>query len=471
MVDVTSTPVFTFPGSPAVDLQALVKGPDGAPFVLDGATATVYRIDLANRKATAVFRQGSKAAGATEGKPKLLGVGGRDLLMVDDKNVVWRWRPANTTGKGTITKVRVSGATEWGAGVLAIGTFVRDAEANLYNFYVVDPTQQQILRYSPAADGGGFPAQPNNWLTAARDVSGITSMYIDGDVFVADGGQLLRLVSGNSAGWTAASPGDTILRSQPGYRVIGSASDRRAGTIYGYDRENQRVIALSKANGAFIEQYRLAGSATGWSDLRAFYVEPGIDGPDTLIWLSPNGIEQAALQPVGARPPHRRRRVPRHRPAPAGDPAPRSEPDPSNPGRHLLADRPVRRRVRNRACDHRGEWRRRPGAVLHALGRRAGGHHERTRVWGLLRAGDARAGHEPVPARRLAARRSATCSSCGSSATTSRTASGGVRVPAVLPRSAAIAAASAQVAIDPHSTVPLVGASGAIAGLRSAPTS
>ncbi len=149
MVDVVSKVVFAFPEEPVVDLRGLLLGPDGAPFVLDQATASVYRIDLANGKAAAIFREGNKAAGATQGKPRLLTVGGRDLLMVDDKNVIWRWRPANNTGKGTITRVRVSGATEWGDDISAIGTFLRDRDANLYNFYVVDPSAQQVLRYSP----------------------------------------------------------------------------------------------------------------------------------------------------------------------------------------------------------------------------------------------------------------------------------------------------------------------------------
>ncbi|HYK95236.1 MAG TPA: hypothetical protein VE011_05120 [Candidatus Dormibacteraeota bacterium] len=305
MTDVASSPIFTFPDTPAVDLKALVQGPDGAPFVLDAATKTVYRIDLANRKASAIFRAGSKpSTGGTEGTPMLLAVGGRDLLMVDDKNVVWRWRPANATGKGTITRVQpVTGAASWGNDVLAIGTFIRDAEQNLYNLYVVDPSQQQILRYSPAADGGGFPGAPNPWLTAARDVSGVTSMYIDGDVWLADGGQILRLVSGNSAGWTAAAPGDSVIRGTPAYRIISSASDRRTGTLYGYDPAHQRLVAFSKASGSFIGQYRLADGATGWSDIRGFYVQQGVAGaPDTIVWLSAKGIQSALLQPAGTGP-------------------------------------------------------------------------------------------------------------------------------------------------------------------------
>lgn len=303
MVDVASNPIFTFPGEPAMNLRAIVKGPDGAPFVLDVATKTVYRIDLAGKKATAIFREGNKAAGATEGAPKLLTVGGRDLLMLDSKNVLWRWRPANTSGKGTITRVRVNGASEWGDDILGIGTFLRNPEANLYNFYVVDPSEQQVLRYSPAADGSGFPNVPTKYLSSARDVGKITSLYIDGDVWLADDGQVLRLVGGNSAGWAAAAMRDGILRGTTEYRYIASGSDRRAGTIYVFDAANDRVVGLSKVNGAFVGQYRLGGGASGWSDLRGWYVEPGVDQePDVLVWISATGVHRVLLQPTGGIP-------------------------------------------------------------------------------------------------------------------------------------------------------------------------
>jgi hypothetical protein len=303
MVDVVSAPVFTFPEKPPVDLRAIVHGPDGAPFVLDVATKSVYRIDLKAAKATAIFKEGLKAAGATQSAPKLMAVGGRDLLIVDTKNVVWRWRPANTTGKGTYTRVRTAGATEWGDDVLAIGTFIRDPEANLYNFYVVDPSQEQVLRYSPAADGGGFPQPPNKWLSAARDVTGVTSMYIDGDIWLADGGEILRVVNGNSAGWTATAPGDEVLRSEPAYRLITSGADRRQGTLYGFDAPNRRVVALSKVNGSYLAQYRLSGGVTSWGDMRGYYVESGLAGePDALIWINAKGLQRALLQATSSSP-------------------------------------------------------------------------------------------------------------------------------------------------------------------------
>jgi hypothetical protein len=298
VIEVGASPMFQFPEDPAVTLAALVRGPDGAPFVLDPATASVYRIDVAKDKATAVFREGNRAAGATQATPKLIAVGARDLLMVDAKNVVWRWRPANSQGKGTITRVRTSGAAEWGDDITGIGTFVRNAEAGLYNLYVIDPSAEQILAYAPAADGSGFPAAPTGRLATSRDVSAFRSLYIDGDIWVVDDGSIVRFVGGRSEGWEAESPGDDVLRAPPEYALITSGSGRREGVLYGFDPENERVIAVNKANGSYLEQYRLVGGSTAWSGLIDWYVEPGVgDEPDALVWINATGLFRSVLEP------------------------------------------------------------------------------------------------------------------------------------------------------------------------------
>jgi hypothetical protein len=298
MTDVTSTALFTFPEDRPTDLRAIVRGPDGAPFVLDAGTQTVYRVGLVADRASVIFREGNVAAGRKEGAPKLLTVGGRHLLVLDDRNVVWFWRPANSSGQGTLSRFPsgVNGSSEWGEDILAIGTFLRDPEQNLYNLYLVDPSAQQVLRYSPAQDGTGYPVAPTRWLSAPRDVSRITSMYIDGDIWLADGGDVLRVADGNSEGWEAETPDDDVLRSQPSYSLIDSGAARREGTIYAFDAANARLIALSKVNGAFLGQYRLADGSDAWADMRDFYVEPSIEGqPDAIVWISENAVHRALL--------------------------------------------------------------------------------------------------------------------------------------------------------------------------------
>ncbi len=290
------------------DLHSLIQGPDGMPYVIDKATSSVYRVDLRAKKANLVFRAKTQAAGGVEGVPKFLATGGRDLIIVDDKNVVWRWRAKDTKGDGTTTQIKVAGSAGWGDDVVAVGTFLRDASAGLYNLYVVDPSAQNIMYYTPARDGAGFPVNAQPRLPVNRDVSKVTDLVIDGDIFVADGGTIVRFVGGNSADWSVQPPGytndsqgdDTLLRSAPNYTLIASASDKRTGRIYAWDQANGRVVAYDKAKGTFIEQYRIVGDDPSWTDVRGMYVVlgPTPDAPSTLVWATKNAVMSAVLEGV-----------------------------------------------------------------------------------------------------------------------------------------------------------------------------
>jgi hypothetical protein len=290
------------------DIGALIRGPQGAPFVLDKATASVYRIDPTTKKAVVVYRSKKREAGATEGVPKLITTASRDLVVIDTKNVVWRWRPKDTAGAGTTTRIRVEGAAGWGDDLTAVATFLRYTSSGLYNLYVVDPSEQNILAYAPSIDGSGFPVAGQPWLSVARDVSGIRQLLIDGDIYALDDGSIIRYVSGRTDGWTYQPPGaatfapdgDVLLRSTPRYRFIASASEKRTGRIYAWDEANARVVAFDKARGTFLEQYRLAGGSADWADVRGMYIVAGADAEDadTIVWATKTGIMSARLEGV-----------------------------------------------------------------------------------------------------------------------------------------------------------------------------
>ena len=299
MIDVASTDLLVFKpakGAPAFDLTQLVLGPDNVPYVIDRTTKQVLRIDLKRKRAESIAKAGRAFGSTRMAEPRFLTVGGRDLVIVDSKNVVWRWRASNDAGKGVTNRMNVYGSTQWGNDIPAIGTFKRDKIRGLYNLYVVDPSEQQIRAYYPSADGNGFPRQSTNWLATARPVDKMTSMWLDGDMFVAEGGVLERFTSGKTGDWTPGSPNDTILRAAPGATIVAGAGDRYQGRLYAFDPENQRIIAYDKGKGTFIEQYRLAGGADGWKDLRGMYIVAGVeDQPATLVWLSADGVHQAVL--------------------------------------------------------------------------------------------------------------------------------------------------------------------------------
>ena len=300
--EVASTTLLTFKpaaGAAPFDLKTLVRGPDGAPYVIDAATATVYRIDLKRKKAVAIVGEGRKSGALKVSTPRFLAVGGRDLLILDKKNVLWRWRPSNDAGKGTLNKVNVNGSSQWGDDITAIGTYLPNVDLGLVNLYVVDPSEQQIRVYFAALDGSGFPNKASGWLATARDVGAMTAMYIDGDIFIVEGGVIERFSSGKSDGWEPKPLPDTLLRTTSTAVLVAGQGDRRKGTVLTYDRDNARLIEYDKASGEYRGQYRLAGGDEGWKDIRGMYVLPGVeDGPPTVVWISAGALHQALLDPV-----------------------------------------------------------------------------------------------------------------------------------------------------------------------------
>ncbi len=300
VMTVASSLMFSFEKSvPKANLTSLVVGPDGVPYVIDKSTNAVYRIDPKARKATVILKNGQSAAGIKLAAPKMLTTGGLDLLILDAKNVLWRWRPADAKGNGTLSRVLVNGASGWGTDVKAIATFLRgDPEQALYNLYVVDPSAKQILRYSPAADGSGYPAAPTGFLATAQALDDVDAMFIDGDVYLAEAGGVKRFVGGQSGGWQASDPGDTVLRTAPKYQELASPSGRQDGLLYGYDKGNARIVAMDKASGAFKEQYRVTLDP-GWKDLRGLYILPGASGdPATVYWIDGKRLYNSVLKPI-----------------------------------------------------------------------------------------------------------------------------------------------------------------------------
>ncbi len=326
VVPVASTVVFSFPTTTAADLGTIVLGPDGVPYVLDRATQAVYRVDLATKKATIVIRAGQAAAGLVAAAPRYLAVGGRDVLVLDARNVLWRWRPADSKGRGTLTRIAINGSASWGADIRGFGTFLRGDPANgQYNLYVIDPSSQQLLLYTPAADGSGFPGSPTGRLPTAQPVGDVDAMLIDGDIYFAEAGLVKRVVPAGA--WTPGPIGDTALRPTSHFVALASYADRRTGILYAFDALNARIVAYDKGSGAYRQQFRLADGALGWSDLRSFYVVPGTAStPPTVIWISARDVSMAPLSPVPDTLTGGATASPSSSSAPASPPAPTTKP-------------------------------------------------------------------------------------------------------------------------------------------------
>lgn len=283
------------------DVTAAVLGPVGvtyaaAAYVIDSTSSTVYWINLATGAKLPILKAGQEMVGGVVATPRLLATGGPDVLILDASNQVWRWRPAqgDESGRGSLVKLNIPDSRNWGTGVRAIATFVTNPQLGLYDPYVVAPSVDQILKYAPAVDGSGFPSTGKTiYLRANQDLSAVYEMYVDGHVFLVDGGKVTRYSLGVADGWTLDSPPGL---GQPYYtRLAADNAAQDRGTLYAFDRANGRVVAFRKVDGSFIGQYAAQGSPYPRDPGDMFVVAGGNGDAPTLYWTEAGAVMSAAL--------------------------------------------------------------------------------------------------------------------------------------------------------------------------------
>jgi hypothetical protein len=314
---VASTDAYVFPADKTQpDLVALVRGPvDGQPYVLDRGSKSVYRIDPKTKNAYVVLKAGKAVAAGIPAEPRFLAVGGRDVLILDSKNVLWRYRPADAT-RGTLSKIRVTGSASWGTDVGGLGTFQPgNASTGLYRLYVIRPALQQVEMYAPAADGSVYPGNPTTRLPGPQKLDDVDEMLIDGDIYFAEAGKVTLVVgAAGRTSWKAGALGDEVLHPTAHYTLLASSShtsgtgatariltdDLGSGTLYAFDRDASRIVAFSKDDGKYQGQYRLANGDASWGSMRGFYLLPGGgSGPPTIVWV---GMGKVGIAPLVAVP-------------------------------------------------------------------------------------------------------------------------------------------------------------------------
>ena len=286
------------------ELTAAVMGPDGAAYVLDATDQTVYRVDLQTGAKLAVYRPGLGVGGTSTGSPRLLAAGGQDVLVLDDLNSVWRWRPAegDTSGRGSLAELNIPDSVNWGSGVRALGTFIINSQLGMYNLYVVVPSAGQILRYSPAIDGSSFPtAGRANYLSVSQGLSTVDDMYVDGHIFLVDRGKVTRSSRGQADSWASALPAKSAAELNDPYftRVAADNPNKDQGTLYAYDRNNRQVVAIRKADGANVGTY---GASAALDDLHAMFLVTAGDGSESLYWLNGGKLLAAPIRHDGGIP-------------------------------------------------------------------------------------------------------------------------------------------------------------------------
>jgi hypothetical protein len=284
------------------DLQSAVLGPDGAAYVIDSTASTVYWVNLQTGTKLPILGAGMELAGSVVGNPRVLATGGQDVLIIDDANSVWRWRPAQggQTGRGALSKLDIPDSATWGVGVRTLGTLLINPQLGQYNLYVAVPSAGQILKYVPAADGIGFPTGGRaNYLSVPQDVSTVDDMYVDGHIFLVSHGKVIRHSLGQADSWAPALPARSAAEPNDPYytRLAADNPGQDRGTFYAFDRANRRLVAFGKVDGSFVGQYVVQGSPY-LTDVRGMFAVAGSNATaPVLYWTEGGNLMSAALRP------------------------------------------------------------------------------------------------------------------------------------------------------------------------------
>ena len=289
---VTGSKFYSAPvGSQVTDV---VMGPDDAAYAIVGDG--VVRVDPTTGDAATIVQSGS-GTGQGIGKPRLLSVGGPDLLIVDDGGNLWRWRPSDTQGGGTLGQIIVTGDQTWGPDVVDIATFVINAAEGTYRLYVPYPAGSQILRYEPTADGSGFSAPGPYFLASNEPVSTFKQIMVDGDLYAVTPTALLKYFSGTNTGFSLdPAPDDKNLRPGHSYGLLGATGAKGTGQLFIWDSQWQRILVYNKTDGTYVEQYFAAPGAPPFADITGMYlIDRGVTQPPILVWARSDGLYQVPL--------------------------------------------------------------------------------------------------------------------------------------------------------------------------------
>ena len=270
---------------------SLVQGPDRNAFFIDDDTKSVWRVTMRNGAGEPVIKQ-KDGRGSGIGIPRLMATAGADLVVLDNAGNTWRWRRTDVP----LALLHKPDQPVLGDDALAMEAYLTDPGANLYNLYIVDPSANQILRYTPELGGSGFSDVGDYLASDNEDVGSMRDLYVDQSLFTLSSDNLARHYGGRVQDFKLAKPpDDRDMRPGHDYRYVSEWNDR----FYVYDIKWSRVLVFARATGDYIEQWQTIGRVPPMDDLRGMYmVDPTSNkkgAPPTLVWLSPSGLYTSVL--------------------------------------------------------------------------------------------------------------------------------------------------------------------------------
>ncbi len=227
---------FDVPLSPFYELSLIKSGATGADFslfqdallILDPRGKYVFRLLLATKTPKIIgggesFLTGTQLVGSEEEVYVLNSEGVQKIVLPE----------------GNLTSA-VPKDNDWGT--------ISDMQAYSGNLYLLDREAHIIWKYVRTETG--FAPRQNYLLADTKpDLSGATSLAIDGTVWIAKGSKVFKFVGGEEAVWETKGLDEMWGDSLDLY------TDEYTANLYILDRDKKRVLVFDKT-GLYLAQYR-----------------------------------------------------------------------------------------------------------------------------------------------------------------------------------------------------------------------
>ena len=164
--------------------------------------------------------------------------------------------------------------------------------------YVVEPSRRQILRYQQTFDGSAFQVPSPYLVTESDEVADFRELHIDSDLYALAADGVQKYEFGRFQPFSLEEmPDEADLLPGHDFRLLtGTGSDSTGGLLYLYDAKWDRVVVFDKADGDYVRQWLPGPDGPSMDDMRGLVVVPGSKKrPDTLYWMTPEGIFDASL--------------------------------------------------------------------------------------------------------------------------------------------------------------------------------
>lgn len=284
-----------------VEPADMVVATDGSLWVTETGRGRVVHVDPATGETSVVYRSGQKIGDLVAGQPWMIATAATDVVVIDRQRQAWRFDLVEQEPHA----LRIPGLADLDPASSQLAALQHRPPLEIFNLYVIDVGTSQVLKWAPGdVVPVVYPTEPEPFLLddADLDPAKARDLFVDVNVWLLQASTVTRVNFGTplpQADYSFDPPPDGEVRQPLDYRLLDAATIGERELFYVYDAANARIVALQRADGAFVRQWmapRTGPLAGLLDDVLALNVASVADGPPVALLLTPNGVVRVVLE-------------------------------------------------------------------------------------------------------------------------------------------------------------------------------